>query len=211
MKQSFLLLALVLTAISIVSAQTKSDDPQQILERASAKLRSSNGINVTFSLTQKDKYGHTQGGAKGIIKIKGNKYYVKEGDNEIFCNAVQTWNYDGQTEVTVSKAENADAGDLSPQQILSGFNKADFNFKLISSSGTNYGIQLNPIDKRKNFKQIIIYVSKPGNLITKAVITDKTDNITEITFSNINLNAAIPDTQFSFDISKHPGVEVINQ
>ena len=70
MKQSFLLLALVLTAISIVSAQTKSDDPQQILERASAKLRSSNGINVTFSLTQKDKYGHAQGSAKGIIKIK---------------------------------------------------------------------------------------------------------------------------------------------
>ena len=211
MKQSFLLLALVLTAISIVSAQTKSDDPQQILERASAKLRSSNGINVTFSLTQKDKYGHAQGSAKGIIKIKGNKFYMKEGDNEIFCNAVQTWNYDGQTEVTVTKAENADAGDLSPQQILSGFNKADFNFKLISSSGTNYGIQLTPVDKRKNFKQIIIYVSKPGNLITKAVITDKTDNITEITFSNINLNATIPDTQFSFDISKHPGVEVINQ
>lgn len=209
-KLSFLLALITMTAISL-TAQNNGDDPQQILDHASSKLRSAKGIAANFSLLQKDKYGHSQGNAKGIVKIKGNKYYVKEGDNEVFCNGVQTWNFDGTNEVTVTRAENMDADDLSPEQILSGFNKNDYSFRLVSSAGTNYQVQLMPIDKRKNFKQIIIFVSKSTNLITKAVITDKSDNITEIAFTGTDLNATIPDNQFSFDAAKHPGVEVINQ
>jgi len=169
------------------------------------------GIITNFSLTQKDKFNHPQGTTKGVVKIKGNKYYVKEGDNQVFCNGSQQWNFNGHDEVTVSKADNSDADDLSPQQILSGFSKTDFTSKIISSSGTNYQIQLTPIDKRKNFKQVTIFVSKSSNLITKALIIDKSDNKIEIAFSNVNLNATLADSEFSFDATKHPGVEVINQ
>lgn len=211
MKKLLLLLPVVFMAFSILKAQSAQDDAQKILDRASAKLRSASGIQANFSLEQKDKNHQSQGSAKGIVKIKGNKYYVKEGDNEVFCNGVQLWNFDGQNEVTVTKAENADTDDLSPKQILSGFNKADFSFKLTSSSGTSHQVQLTPVDKRKNFKQITIFVNKSTNLITKAVVTDKADNTMEIVFTNVNLNAAIPDSQFVFDSSKHAGVEVINQ
>ena len=100
---------------------------------------------------------------------------------------------------------------MSPQQILSGFNKNDFTIKLVSSAGTNYEILLLPVDKRKNFKQVILYINKSTNLISKAKITDKTDNVIQLSFSAINLNAVIPDSQFVFDATKHPGVEVVNQ
>jgi len=199
-----------MTLVSLY-AQSSGDDAQKILDRASSKLRSAKGITTNFSLTQKDKSNHLQGTAKGVVKIKGNKYYVKEGDNQVFCNGSQQWNFNGRDEVTVSKADNSDPDDLSPQQILSGFSKTDFTSKLISSSGTNYQILLTPIDKRKNFKQVTIFVSKSSNLITKALIIDKSDNNIEITFSNVNLNATLADSEFSFDAKKHPGVEVINQ
>jgi outer membrane lipoprotein carrier protein len=211
MKQLFLLVCLVPMTLVSLSAQSSGDDAQKILDRASSKLRSAKGITTNFSLTQKDKSNHLQGTAKGVVKIKGNKYYVKEGDNQVFCNGSQQWNFNGRDEVTVSKADNSDPDDLSPQQILSGFSKTDFTSKLISSSGTNYQILLTPIDKRKNFKQVTIFVSKSSNLITKALIIDKSDNKIEITFSNVNLNATLADSEFSFDAKKHPGVEVINQ
>jgi outer membrane lipoprotein-sorting protein len=211
MKQLSFLLTLITFTVIHLNAQGNNNDPQQILDRASLKLRSAPAIIANFTLTQKDKYNHSGGSAKGLVKIKGNKYYLKEGDNEVFCNGVQTWNFDGGNEVTVAKTETADADDLSPKQILSGFNKNDFSFKLLSSSGTYHQVQLTPVDKRKNFKQIIIFINKSSNLITKAVISDKTDNLTEIAFSGINLNASIPDSQFTFDTAKHPGVEVINQ
>ena len=47
--------------------------------------------------------------------------------------------------------------------------------------------------------------------MSKATITDKTNAVTEINFSNISLNSSFPDSQFVFDASKHPGVEVVNQ
>ena len=201
----------LMSFISFKSWSQNNEDAQKILDGASAKLKSSNGINASFSLTQQDKYNHLQGTAKGILKIKGNKYYVKQDETQIFCNGIQTWNFDGQNEVTVTKVDNNDADDLSPQQLLSGFSKEDFRFELISASTTTYQVQLTPVDKRKNFKQVLIFINKSSNIISKARITDKTDNTTEIVFSNINLNASIPDSQFSFDVSKHPGVEVINQ
>jgi outer membrane lipoprotein-sorting protein len=210
MKKIFRLLLLA-SFISLSGSAQNEGDAQKILDQASLKLKNSKAVTASFSFTQRDKANRLLESAKGLLKIKGNKYYLKQDGSESFCNGIQTWNFDGENEVTVSKVDNNDVNDLTPQQLLLGFNKADFSFKTVSSAGTSYQIQLLPIDKRKNFKQLTVFVNKSTNLITKAKITDKTDNSTEIIFSNINLNASVPDTQFSFDVSKHPGVEVINQ
>ncbi len=192
----------------MLDAQNNTD-AQSVLDKTTAKFQSAKGINVSFLLTQKDKYGHVLSSSKGILKIKGLKYYIKQGDNEIFSNGEQVWNYDGQNEVTVAKVDNDD-DELSPKQIITGFDKKDFDAKLLASS-VNYQVQLTPVDKRKNFKQVILYINKQNYLITKAVITYKTNEITDINFSNISLNNSFKDDEFVFDASKHKGVEVINQ
>lgn len=197
--------------IGLNAKAQNNDDAKKILDQSSSKINSAKGINASFSVIQKDKTNRLLGSTKGIVKIKGNKYYLKQDETQVFCNGAQTWNFDGQNEVTITKVDNDDTDDLSPQQLLSGFNKADFSFKLITSAGTNYQVLVLPVDKRKNFKEILLFISKSTNLVTKARITDKSDNTTEIVFSNINLNASIPDSQFSFDVSKHPGIEIINQ
>lgn len=197
-------------ALNSIALSIYAQDAQSVLDKATAKIQSSKGINVSFSLTQKNKSGQVISSTKGILKAKGAKYYIKQNSNEIFCNGVQVWNYDGENEVTVAKAEYDD-DELSPQQIMTGFNKKDFTASILSSSATNYQIQLMPVDKRKNYKQVIISVNKSTNLIFKAVITDKAGNNIEISFSNVSLSAVIPDSQFVFEPSKHPGVEVVNQ
>lgn len=197
-------------ALNSIAFNIYAQNAQSILDKATAKIQSSTGINVSFSLTQKNKSGQLISSSKGFLKAKGSKYYIKQNGNEIFCNGVQVWNYDGENEVTVAKAEYDD-DELSPQQIITGFNKKDFSASLFLSSATNYQVQLIPVDKRKNFKQIVLSVNKVTNLITKAVITDKINNTIEINFSNISLNVTIPESQFVFEPSKHPGVEVVNQ
>ena len=57
----------------------------------------------------------------------------------------------------------------------------------------------------------MLYINKSTSLISKAVITDKANTTTEISFNNISLNSTFSDSQFVFDATKHPGVEVINQ
>jgi len=196
--------------LNLMAFNIHAQDAQAILDQATTKIQSSKGINLSFSLTQKDKVGRVLSTAKGILKAKGTKYYIKESDNEIYCNGTQIWNYDGKSEVTVAKADYDD-DELSPQQIITGFNKKDFSASVLSSSSTGYQVQLIPVDKRKNFKQVIVFINKPSNLITKAVIIDKTGNINEVSFNNVSLTADIPDSQFVFNTSKHPGIEVVNQ
>lgn len=207
MKKIFVL---VIILFGFLLTQAQNPEAQGIIDKSVLKVKSSKGINVSFSLTQKDKQNQVMDRFKGTMKIKDQKYYIKQEGSEIFCNGVNIWNYDGESEVTVAKVDN-DEDAFSPQQILTGFNKKDFDIKLISSAGTNHQIELTPVDKRKNFKQIMLYINKSSNLVSKAVITDKVNTTIEISFNNISLNSTFADSQFVFDASKHPGVEVINQ
>jgi|SRR6478735_252581 len=209
MKKWFLFFIILAFVTNTINAQNTAT-AEGVLDKAASKVQSSKGINVSFALTQKDKAAHVLSTSKGVLKIKGERYYLKQEETEIFCNGVQVWNYNGDNEVTLAKADN-DEDAFSPQQILTGFNKKDFNIKLVSSSGTNHQLQLIPVDKRKNFKEITLYINKSTNLVSKAIIIDKLNAATEIVFTNVTLNVAIPDNQFVFDPSKHPGVEIVNQ
>lgn len=208
MKKFYIVLLLVLGVAGVSRAQ---NDPnaKKVLDGVSTKLKSFKGVTANFSYTTKDKRNVKKGSVNGTISIKGQKYYIKQGATEIFCNGAQTWNYNGENEVTVSPVDN-DAKTLSPQKLLSDFYDKDFNYKLVSSAGQYNQIQLVPVDKRKNFKQVTVYVDKSKNMITKAQVVDKSDNTVEFSLTNVKTNVPLPDTQFEFDTKKHPGVEVIN-
>ena len=210
MMKKFYFLFFVFGLIGYTSFSQSTTDVQKILDQLTAKIKSAKGISATFVLKQSDKYGHAMVNSNGLVKIKGNKYYLKEDQVEVFCNGIKTWNFDGDREVTVTNASNDDE-DITPQQVLSGFNNKDFTYKLISSEKNTNQVLLLPIDKRKNFKQLIIFTNKSTGLITKAYITDKIGVVTELDFSTINLNASLPDSLFVFDNAKHTNVETINQ
>jgi outer membrane lipoprotein carrier protein len=202
----FFVFAMVMVTMSFAQA----GNAKSILDKVSKKLKENTGISANFSYTTKDKKNVVRGTKKGIIYIKGQKYYLKQGSTEIYSDGAKSWNYNGDKEVTVSEVDE-DSKAFTPQKFMSDFYDKDFNYDLVSSTGNYYQIALTPIDKRKNFKQVDVYVDKTKDLVTKAQITDKSDNTTEFTLSNINTNANIPDSKFTWDTKSHPGVEVINE
>lgn len=209
MKKIYALIVLLIGTAAFTYAQTPT--AKSILDNVSNKLKTFKGVTADFSYTTKDRKGVKRGSVSGKIYIKGDKYLVKQGSTEIYCNGAKTWNYDADNkEVTVADVDD-DSKTLSPQKLLSDFYDKDFSYKLISSAGKYYEIQMVPNDKRKNFKQVNVFVDKAKNLITKAVVLDKSDNHIEFRLSNVNTNASIPDGMFTFDAQKHPGVEVISQ
>lgn len=204
---------LFLSAICFYNSSFAQNDPnaKKVLDKASVKMKSIPGLSTSFSYTTVDKNKTKKSTVSGLLYVKGNKFYIKEGGSEIFSNGTKTWNFNGTDEVTVENVDPNDDGAFTPQKFFTNFYDKDFTYKLISSSGDFYEIQLVPIDKRKNFKQINIFINKSKNLVTKARIIDKADNMIELMLSNININASIPDSTFVFDTSKHPGVEVVSQ
>ncbi len=188
----------------------QNSNAKTILDKVSSKLKANKGISADFSYTTKDKKNVVRGSKKGQVFIKGQKYFLKQGSTEIYSDGTKNWNYDGDKEVTVSDVDDDDKG-FSPQKFLGNFYDKDFTYNLVSSSGNYNQIVLTPVDKRKNFKQVTVFVDKTKDMVTKAQVLDKADNTVEFSLSNINTNANIPDSKFAFDAKAHPGVEVINQ
>jgi outer membrane lipoprotein carrier protein len=205
----FILAILLVAATGRATAQNDAG-AKKILDAVSAKLKTFKGVTANFTYTSKDKTNKTTGKVAGNIAIKGNKYFIKQGSTEIYCDGAKTWNYNGEDEVTVASVDN-DSKALSPQKLLSDFYDKDFTYKLVSSAGSFHQIQMVPVDKRKNYQQVDVFVDKAKNMITKAKVLDKSNNTVEFALSNINTAAALPDTKFVFDLKKHPGIDVINQ
>ena len=210
MKKIYLLLMMI-TGMSFLANAQNDPNAKKVLDEVSAKIKTFKGITANFSYTTKDRNKAVKGSAKGVINIKGQKYYLKQGTTEIFCNGTKVWNFNGEDEVTVADVDNEDTKMLTPQKLLSNFYDHDFTYKLVSSAGTSHEIVMYPTDKRKNFKQVTVYVDKTKKMILKATVVDKSDNIIEFSLTNVNTSADLPDAKFAFDAAKHPGVEVITQ
>lgn len=199
-------------ALAMVAGQVKAqNDPKakKILDAVSARLKTYKGITANFNLVSKGRTGKVNNNVAGKISIKDNKYYIKQGATEIFSDGNKTWNYNGDDEVTVSTVD-ADGQTLTPQRLLTNFYDKDFTYKLVSSAGSFNEIQMIPTDKRKNFKQVNVFVDKAKMMITKAQVLDKSGNTIQFGLSNINTNANITDNAFVFDAKKYnKSIEVI--
>lgn len=202
MKKIYLPFLTLILFFNLASAQ---NDPnaKKVLDGVSAKMKNFKGIAANFSIKSVSSKGKDNGAKMGTISIKGQKYRLKQGKNEIICDGVSIYNFDGNKTITKSLLEESNQT-LSPQNLLSNFYDKDFNYKLISSKGNFHEIEMTPIDKRKSFQKVNIFVDKTRNMITKAKVLDKSNNLLEFVLSNLNTNATLPDIDFQFVRSKYP-------
>ena len=209
MKKFYAFLTALIVLVASVNAQQNDPNAKKILDKVSATMKTFKGVVAGFTYVSKSRAGKVNNNVSGKISIKGDKYYIKQGTNEIFSDGKKTWNYNGANEVTVSTVDG-DSKALTPQKMLTNFYEQDFTYKLVSTAGTTNEIELTPIDKRKNFQKVNVFVDKAKMMITKAKILDKSNNIIEFTLTNVNTNASIPEQTFVFDKAKYKKeIEVI--
>jgi outer membrane lipoprotein carrier protein len=202
MKKIYLPIFTLLLFANILFAQ---NDPnaKKVLDAVSTKVKSFKGVSANFTIKSVSSKGKENGVKAGTISIKGQKYLLKQGKNEIICDGINIYNYDGSKTITKSNLEESNQT-LSPQNLLSNFYDKDFNYKLISSAGNTNEIELTPIDKRKSFSKVNIFIDKSKSMITKAKVLDKSNNTLEFVLSNLNTAANLPDANFQFIRAKYP-------
>ncbi|TDO28023.1 LolA family protein [Sediminibacterium goheungense] len=209
MKKLYSVALVILAMVFQVQAQ---NDPnaKKILDAVSKTVKTYKTISAGFSIKSVSSRGVNNGTKTGTIVTKGEKYVLKEGKTEILCDGAKTYNFDGSKTITVSAVE--DAGQtLTPQKILSGSYDKDFTYRLIATKGNVHEIEMKPIDSRKNFSKVNIFVDKIKNMITRAVILDKGNNTVQVSFTNIVPNKNLADNLFVFNPSKYPkDVEILD-
>lgn len=196
-----------LTLIFAIAATTgfSQNDPaaKKVLDAVGAKVKASRGIAASCVITSLTSRGKANGSQSLSLQMKGDRYLVKQGKTEIVCDGSNVYRFDGDKTITKSSVDES-SQTLSPQKLLAGNYGKEFTYKLISSAGAFNEIELKPVDNRKNFQKVNLFINKAKNTFSKARILDKSNNTTELKIVNLNLNAAVSDNSFIFNRAKYP-------
>jgi outer membrane lipoprotein carrier protein len=207
--------AILLVAISAtVSAQKSDPAAKAILDGVSNKFKTFTTVQAGFSYKVENASGKALSNKTGTLKMKGTKYRVSFSGQEIFCNGSIVWNYDsGTNEVTISKLD-ASGGMITPQKLFTNFYDSDFRYILNGEkkigTKTIQEIEMTPIDKKKPFHKVYVQVDKAAQTIYSTKVLENAGNRYIYTVSTMKTNAALADTEFTFDKKKYPGVEEVD-
>ena len=214
MKNLYLFLALVLVS-SLSFAQAKSDpEAKKILDGVSTKFKTFKTVTAGFSYKVENASGKVLSTQTGTLMMKGTKYKVNFGGQEIFCNGTTVWNYDkSANEVTISNLD-ASSGMITPQKLFTNFYDSDFLYVLNGEkkigTKTVQEIEMTPVDKSKPFHKVYLYVDKAAKTIYSTKVLENAGNRYIYTVTSMKTNTTIADNTFSFDKAKYPGVEVVD-
>ena len=209
------LIALILSA-SAVTCFAQSNDPaaKKILDGVSSKFKSFKSVLANFTYKVENAVGKTLSTKKGSVTMKGTKYRLSFGEQEIWCDGKTVWSYDkNANEVTVNKVD-ASSGSITPQKLFSNFYDKDFLYKLNGDkkegSKTLQEIEMTPTDKSKSYSKLYLLVDKNAQTIYSTKVLENGGNRYNYTVNQMKPNVPADDSQFVFDKSKYPGVEEIN-
>ena len=193
----------------------KSDpDAKKILDAVSNKIKAFKSVQAAFTVKIEDAQGAQEGLKKGTLSMKGNMYKVSITGQEIFCDGKTIWTYDkASNEVTITKFDPS-VNTITPQKLFTNFYDKDFLYKLNGEqkmAGKNVQeIEMTPVDKSKNFFKVFIYVDKSKGLLYGSRMLDKGGNKYTYTINSLDGHAVLPDSVFTFDKTKYPGVEEVD-
>ena len=196
----------------IMSSVSAQKDPQAklILDQMGAKVKAAKGIQANIQLVSKNNKGKALGTKLISLKMKGERYILKQDAVEIICDGSTVYNFDGANSISKSSLADSDQA-LSPQKLLAGNYDKDFNYKLLSQTTTKATIELYPIDKRKSFQKVTLVIDKVKSALTNATILDKSNNITDVKVLSISYIALLADKLFVFNRAKYPkNVEIFD-
>lgn len=204
------LIALLLCFIVLNSSAQKDPQAKALLDQMGAKVKAAKGIQAQIQLVSKNNKGKVLGTKQISLKMKGERYVLKQEAVEIICDGTSVYNFDGANSISKSSLADSDQA-LSPQKLLSGNYDKDFNFKLLNQNAAKATLELYPIDKRKSFQKVTLVIDKLKSALSSATILDKSNNITDVKVLSISYVAQLADKLFVFNRAKYPkNVEIFD-
>ena len=209
---------LILSVVAICSfmepaiAQTDTK-AKSVLEAVSKKINGLKSLKANFALHLMSANGKTKQTKKGTFYMKGPKYRVALGDQEIICDNKTVWTYvKAANEVQVSNY-NPNEQTISPTKLFTNFYDKEYSYHYMGTKTFNGKpvemIELTPTNKSKQFSKVELAVDKASTIVGGNVY-EKNGNQYKYEVSGFTPNAAVTDALFSFDTKKYPGVEVVD-
>ncbi|WP_423148177.1 LolA family protein [Rubrolithibacter danxiaensis] len=214
MRKAILCVWIIFTSCGAVLAQTDSK-AKAILASVSKKYRSFDVIKAGFTSEINNPQNNIHESQTGTLyaKSKANKYKVILNEQELISDGKSQWTYlKDDKEVQLSEVDNSPNA-LNPAQIFTIYEKG---FKYLytgeskSKGRSYYNIDLTPLDSKSSFFKVRLRIDKLTKLINNVQIFDKNGNRYTYAINSFTPNVKVPETFFTFDNKKYPGVEVVD-
>jgi outer membrane lipoprotein-sorting protein len=191
----------------------KDKSADRLLAVVSKRYKNFKSIKADFVYAVENKAQQASEKQKGTLYVKGNSFRLDIAGQEITCDNKTVWTFSKDAnEVQISEykpKENA----IRLDDIFTMYGKG-FLYKIAEEkkeSGRDVVIvELTPKDKKKNFFKIKLSIDKANQSINKSMVYDKNGTIHTYTITNQVPNLKLAEDFFSFDVKKHPGVEVVD-
>ena len=202
-------------AFTFSSAAQGQATAKRILDDFSGRLSSFQSIQANFTFTDINLREQTRNSYEGKVTFKGKMFRLTVMESETWFNGKTLWNYiPDVNEVNVSEPDQEDDVILNnPFHIFKSYEtrfKYSFLGELSEGGNVIYEIDLIPIDLDLEYSRIRIRILKNSMELLSAKYFRKDGNHYLIEISNFITNLNLPDSHFSFNITEHPGVEVID-
>jgi outer membrane lipoprotein-sorting protein len=188
---------------------------KKILDEFSKKLNTYQSVKANFTFTDINLRVNTRDSYEGDITFKGEMFRLNILETETWFNGKTLWNYlPDVNEVNVTEPDQDDDAILNnPFHLFHSYeSRFKYGFPGEEYDGGNvvYEIDLIPMDLGVEYSRIRIRILKSSMELLSAQYFRKDGNHYLIEISGLSINLDLPDTYFSFQVSEHPGVEVID-
>jgi len=204
----------LLFILSTIHLFAQSDmKAKSILDQVSEKTRAFESITALFEFSmENDEIGILESN-KGTLILQNNQYKLSISGIDILCNGKTQWTHlTDANEVNISDPETGEDEVLNPASIFTIYEKGFKNSYLgefVRDGKKTHKIELLP-STEKEFTRIILEIDQKNLQIVHASMFGKDGNTYNISVKSMDTTQRYPETLFTFDASKHPGIEIID-
>ena len=209
MKRISLIVVAILSVFAL-NAQDVDGGATPILKKLASKYAAYSSMKIDYSY-KCEKNGKVLDNKSGKMTVKGDKYTFEFGNQTSFCDGKTLWNYQKDVnEVSIFEYIEEEDNLLNPAKILSDWDK-EYRAKFIREENENNKvvqiIDLMPM-KSSSFYKIRLIIDKAKQEIISITAFEKDNTSYSYHIDKLLVNTTVDDAAFTFDMSKHPGVDV---
>ena len=173
----------------------------EVLDKAFSIWTVDSGIRAEFG-----------GNENGVLLLKGEKFYLDNGNIKSWYDGETQWSYVSDTEeVNISHPTPEELQSINPYHILMRY-KTDFDYTYNGSHTRNgvkgHAIVLTP-KHSDNREMIRIFVSNTSQPLAMK-IEQNGQTLSEINVTSFKINQKLEDSMFRFNKTLYPDAEIID-
>ena len=198
-----------LLSFAMVTLKAQYDkDALAVLDAMSANYKSIEAFKAAFAQKLTNESAGIDETLSGQISVKGDKYVLDVAGQRIYNDGTDVYTYNPEiSEVTISTYDPEES-EITLSNVYDLY-KNGFKYVLTSTeSNGDRNIDLDPESRDKSYFKIRMVISAKNELSAFTVF-ERSGNQYLYTIESFEA-ASLPDSYFTFDVSKYPNVEVID-